>query len=69
MVIIYYYYYYYYYYKFLDVRAFLNTIMKIRVPHNAVGIAMGFGLDGGGIAVRFPAGERDFSSPQHPDWL
>lgn len=40
----------------------MNTTMNIRVAQNAVGIAMGFGLDGRGIAVGFQGREKDFLS-------
>jgi hypothetical protein len=42
----------------VNMMAPVNTIMNI--TQIAIGIAMGFGLDGRGIAVAFPARERYF---------
>jgi hypothetical protein len=36
---------------------------------SAVGTAIGYGLDGGGVGVRVPVGSRIFSSPRRPDWF
>jgi hypothetical protein len=33
------------------------------------GIATGYGLDGRGVGVRLPVGERFFSSPRSPERL
>jgi hypothetical protein len=36
---------------------------------SVVGIATGYGLDGGGLGGRVPVGSRIFSSPSRPDRL
>jgi hypothetical protein len=40
-----------------------------RSRDSAVGIAIGYGLDDGGVGVRVPVGSRIFSSPRRPDRL
>jgi hypothetical protein len=41
-------------------RVLVNAIMNIGVEQNAVGIAIGFWLEGRRIVVGFPVREKDF---------
>jgi hypothetical protein len=60
---------------FIPTSGFLSTeprcwvISNIACRDSAVGIATGYGLDGRGVGVRVPVGERFFSPPRPPDRL
>jgi hypothetical protein len=47
-----------------------NSVPSIsRCRGSVVGIATGYGLEGGEVGVRVPVGSRIFSSPSRPDRL
>jgi hypothetical protein len=46
-----------------------NSAYLILRMHSLVGIASGYGLNGGGVGVRVPLGSRIFSSPRRLDRL
>jgi hypothetical protein len=44
-----------------------DLLLQLQIRDSSVGIATGYGLDGGGVGVRVPVGAKSFISLRRPD--